>query len=85
LVLVNSRRGDGPVYNIFPLRVRLPAASAYYRAVRPVELADRTAITERIANAWHEGTATDRTGYVSALRRLRSPAAILQAAGLSRK
>ncbi len=79
LVLVNSRAAERPVYNIFPLELRLPADSAYLEAIQPVEIGEPSAIAARIAEAW-QGTATRATAYLAALAELPSAADIVRAA-----
>jgi hypothetical protein len=81
LVLVNSDPERGPVYNIFPLRVRFPE-TVYTRALAPVELADAGAVRERVAAALR-GEARGDEGYRAALARLRTPAEIVARMGVS--
>jgi Family of unknown function (DUF6365) len=82
LVLVNSRPAAAPVYNIFPLKLRFPTGSAYYRALEPIELFDRAAIARRVAESWAGRDSRRRSRYLQAMRRLRSPSAILTEIGV---
>jgi hypothetical protein len=81
IALINSRAGGrgsplAHVYNMFPLAVRFPSDSAYYRALEPVELGDPAGVRARIAAALR-GDPDRGADYRAALAGLRGPAQII--------
>jgi hypothetical protein len=78
LVVVDSRP-EAPPWNMFPLGLRFPEDSPYYRALAPVELADADALRARVAAAL-AGTMADDFGYRQALATLPTPIDILSSA-----